>query len=147
MSYSLLFFLEYKRLGGTLQQIIDQRSTLAVAMWNDEVPAPFMPMVVDLNETSGTSGHTKGVLVGDANGGFWLTHSMPLFPLLVRDPLVDALKVYLHPSNSRKLSRRIKTPSVGRHQLRMANLFSVCRWHLLTMLRQRQRRCVNDLIL
>ena len=68
--------------GGTLQQVIDQRSQLGVLMWNDEIPAPYFDLA-RTNFSSGTSGHTKGVLVGDADGGFWLTHSMPLFPVLV----------------------------------------------------------------
>lgn len=76
--------------GGTLQQIIDQRSSLGVMMWNDEVPPPFAMNVSSesfgANFTSGTSGHTKGVIAGNAQGGFWLTHSMPLFPVLVSSP-------------------------------------------------------------
>lgn len=34
---------------------------------------------------SGTSGHTKGVLAADANGGYWMVHSVPKYPDLSTD--------------------------------------------------------------
>jgi deoxyribonuclease-2 len=62
----------------TLQQLVDGRSSLARAAWNDELPAAAPG--IGANGTSGTSGHTKGVLAAGAGGGFFLTHSLPKFP-------------------------------------------------------------------
>lgn len=42
-----------------------------VMMYNDEPPN---------GKTDGSRGHTKGVLVGNSLGGFWLIHSVPKYP-------------------------------------------------------------------
>ena len=42
-----------------------------VMMYNDEPPN---------DKTDGSRGHTKGVLVGNTLGGFWMIHSVPKFP-------------------------------------------------------------------
>ncbi|XP_003798070.1 deoxyribonuclease-2-alpha [Otolemur garnettii] len=49
-------------------------SQLAFLLYNDQPPKP--------NRTQDTSsrGHTKGVLLLDHDGGFWLVHSVPRFP-------------------------------------------------------------------
>lgn len=65
-------------LGATLTQLLNNESVARVS-WNDEAPVAAAPW----NATSATSGHTKGVVGADSAGGFWLTHSMPKFPLLV----------------------------------------------------------------
>ncbi|KAM3728455.1 Cell death-related nuclease [Dirofilaria immitis] len=62
--------------GYTLQQYYDVLSNPEVfsIMYNDEFPYPN-------NDTlSGTSGHTKGVVVFGKSNGFWLMHSIPKFP-------------------------------------------------------------------
>jgi deoxyribonuclease-2 len=64
----------------TLQQVVDGRSTLARVQWNDELPAASP--AGNASASSGTSGHTKGVLSAGAGGGFFLTHTLPKFPSL-----------------------------------------------------------------
>ena len=61
-------------LARTLQQLIDARASLARVQWNDELPAAALGL---LNASSGTSGHTKGVLAAGAGGGIFLTHTLP----------------------------------------------------------------------
>lgn len=73
----------------TIQQWLNKHTSLAQVIWNDEPPVGLTddiplssirlsPPVTD--PTSNTSGHSKGMLVADSNGGFWMTHSVPLFP-------------------------------------------------------------------
>ena len=65
-------------LGATLTQLIATRGEAVRVAWNDELPASLLRQA--LNASSATSGHTKGVMGADADGGFWLTHSLPKFP-------------------------------------------------------------------
>jgi hypothetical protein len=67
-------------LGATLTQLISTRGETVRVQWNDEVPPAFAAAAAGVNASSGTSGHTKGVLGADAEGGFWLTSSLPKFP-------------------------------------------------------------------
>ncbi|OZC10179.1 hypothetical protein X798_02769 [Onchocerca flexuosa] len=63
-------------IGYTLQQYYDVTNNPEVfsIMYNDEFPYPN-------NDTlSGSSGHTKGVVVFGKSNGFWLIHSVPKFP-------------------------------------------------------------------
>ncbi|VDK65270.1 unnamed protein product [Onchocerca ochengi] len=63
-------------IGYTLQQYYDARNNSEVfsIMYNDEFPYPN-------NDTlSGSSGHTKGVVVFGKSNGFWFLHSVPKFP-------------------------------------------------------------------
>lgn len=69
-------------LGATLSSLINNADAARVT-WNDELPVAAAGAGAALNVSSATSGHSKGVLAADASGGFWLTHSMPKFPLLV----------------------------------------------------------------
>lgn len=48
----------------------DVQDRLLIA-YNDEPP---------IGPSSSNKGHTKGVLVADAKSGFWLVHSVPLYP-------------------------------------------------------------------
>lgn len=50
--------------------ISNQDETLYV-MYNDQPPQ---------GATSSSKGHTKGVVVANQSGGFWLIHSVPHFP-------------------------------------------------------------------
>uniref|UniRef100_A0A915Q332 Deoxyribonuclease II n=1 Tax=Setaria digitata TaxID=48799 RepID=A0A915Q332_9BILA len=63
-------------IGYTLQQYYDAINNPEVfnIMYNDEFPYPKNDTV------SGTSGHTKGVVVFGKSNGFWLIHSVPKFP-------------------------------------------------------------------
>ena len=57
--------------GRTLQPLYDYRATLAYAFYNDVPPG---------STTDSVSGHTKGVVAFDDDGGFWMVHSVPGFP-------------------------------------------------------------------
>lgn len=71
-------------LGATLTQLIAGRTTLARVYWNDDLP----PGAVALKANVST-GHSKGVIGGDAGGGFLLQHSWPEFP----DPSATAFSL------------------------------------------------------
>ncbi|ELR16855.1 deoxyribonuclease II, putative [Acanthamoeba castellanii str. Neff] len=59
-------------LGSTLNQIYNADSSrVGWVIYNDQTPD-------DKEHTS--NGHTKGDMAFDANGGFWLVHSVPRFP-------------------------------------------------------------------
>uniref|UniRef100_A0A0R3RHM8 Deoxyribonuclease II n=1 Tax=Elaeophora elaphi TaxID=1147741 RepID=A0A0R3RHM8_9BILA len=63
-------------IGYTLQQyyVVASNPEVFSIMYNDEFPYPN-------NDTiSGSSGHTKGVVVFGKSNGFWLIHSIPKFP-------------------------------------------------------------------
>ncbi|NXI88114.1 DNS2B protein, partial [Rhipidura dahli] len=76
-------------LGQTLQQLYDtyeskanmcvslQRNTTAYAMYNDEIP--------ESDSKGSKCGHTKGFLLLDKSQGFWVIHSVPLFPPIPED--------------------------------------------------------------
>uniref|UniRef100_A0A250YGE5 Deoxyribonuclease-2-alpha n=1 Tax=Castor canadensis TaxID=51338 RepID=A0A250YGE5_CASCN len=49
-------------------------SQLAFVLYNDQPPQPSQA------QDSSRRGHTKGVLLLDQEGGFWLVHSVPRFP-------------------------------------------------------------------
>ncbi|TRZ22504.1 hypothetical protein HGM15179_004585 [Zosterops borbonicus] len=63
-------------LGQTLQQLYEtyesKRNTTAYAIYNDEIPEP--------GSKESKHGHTKGFLLLDKSQGFWVIHSVPLFP-------------------------------------------------------------------
>ncbi|KAF4793102.1 deoxyribonuclease 2 beta [Turdus rufiventris] len=71
-------------LGQTLQQLYEtyeskakmcvslQRNTTAYAIYNDEIP--------ESDSKGSKCGHTKGFLLLDKSQGFWVIHSVPLFP-------------------------------------------------------------------
>ena len=68
-------------LARTLSQLIAGRAALARVQWNDELPAALAsPPAANATAASGTSGHTKGVMGASADGGFYLTHTLPKFP-------------------------------------------------------------------
>ncbi|XP_076977796.1 deoxyribonuclease-2-alpha [Tamandua tetradactyla] len=61
--------------GRSLQPLYQSNaSQLAFLLYNDQPPEPSRA-----RDTS-SRGHTKGVLLLDQNGGFWLIHSVPHFP-------------------------------------------------------------------
>lgn len=55
----------------TVQQIYSLRDQIAYIMYNDQWPN---------GKKSEIRGHTKGVLAFDSEAGFWLIHSVPMFP-------------------------------------------------------------------
>uniref|UniRef100_A0A8C5U0T1 deoxyribonuclease II n=1 Tax=Malurus cyaneus samueli TaxID=2593467 RepID=A0A8C5U0T1_9PASS len=63
-------------LGQTLQQLYEayesKRNTTAYVIYNDEIP--------ESDSKAGKCGHTKGFLLLDKSQGFWVIHSVPLFP-------------------------------------------------------------------
>jgi deoxyribonuclease-2 len=60
-------------LGSTLNQIYNADSSrVGWVIYNDQTPD---------NKEHTSNGHTKGDMAFDANGGFWLVHSVPRFPV------------------------------------------------------------------
>lgn len=71
---------------GGSQQIINQSATVGSVMYNDEPPN---------GPASSSGGHCKGVLATTVVGGFWLVHSVPLFPSFPADAIVwNASTIY-----------------------------------------------------
>ena len=74
-------------LNATLSQASRTRnSTTARLLWNDDPPCIFNPSRTcgtPSTTTGKTNAHSKGVLVADVNGGFWITHSWPEWPDLL----------------------------------------------------------------
>uniref|UniRef100_A0A8B9EQ47 deoxyribonuclease II n=1 Tax=Anser cygnoides TaxID=8845 RepID=A0A8B9EQ47_ANSCY len=68
-------------LGQTLRQLYEayesKSNNTAYAIYNDEVPHS--------DSTSWKRGHTKGFLLLDKSQGFWVIHSVPLFPPFPED--------------------------------------------------------------
>ncbi|XP_008934253.1 PREDICTED: deoxyribonuclease-2-beta [Merops nubicus] len=68
-------------LGQTLQQLYEmyepENNSIAYAMYNDEVPESY--------SDGWKRGHTKGFLLLDKSQGFWVIHSVPLFPPIPED--------------------------------------------------------------
>lgn len=75
------------------------KDRLAVA-YNDE-PATGKPI--------GSDGHTKGVVVADERSGFWLIHSVPLYP--------DYSSPYSYPSSGRTYGQSFLCISVNATQI------------------------------
>lgn len=55
--------------------------------YNDEPPN---------HKPNGKKGHTKGVFVGDMKSGFWLIHSVPLFPNITGEFFIHLFKTRYH---------------------------------------------------
>ncbi|XP_066127955.1 deoxyribonuclease-2-alpha [Saccopteryx bilineata] len=60
--------------GRSLLPLYQNTSQLAFLLYNDQPPKYCG------TQSSSTRGHTKGVLLLDKEGGFWLVHSVPEFP-------------------------------------------------------------------
>lgn len=60
--------------GRTLLPLYGNSSQLAYLLYNDQPPN------YTRTQDSSSRGHTKGVLLLDQEGGFWLVHSVPGFP-------------------------------------------------------------------
>ncbi|KAF5281964.1 hypothetical protein FQA39_LY00488 [Lamprigera yunnana] len=69
--------------GVTLEPLFTKRNDILYLLYNDENPD---------GSVNFRKGHTKGTILGDANGGIWLIHSVPRFPR------VDSASYY-YPSN------------------------------------------------
>jgi len=78
----------------TLDQLYANSAKLAYAMWNDEIPHG--------QTVAAPRAHAKGVLAYGGSGGFWLTHSVPAFPL---PPA--------HEKNSQSSYAAAKSPTYG----------------------------------
>uniref|UniRef100_H2QFH3 Deoxyribonuclease-2-alpha n=1 Tax=Pan troglodytes TaxID=9598 RepID=H2QFH3_PANTR len=64
-----------RAVGRSLQPLYrSNTSQLAFLLYNDQPPQPSKA------QDSSMRGHTKGVLLLDHDGGFWLVHSVPNFP-------------------------------------------------------------------
>jgi len=62
----------------TLGQVYEGAADLSYAMWNDHIPGASSAI-------NGPHAHAKGVLAYASGSGFWLTHSVPMFPKLVSE--------------------------------------------------------------
>jgi len=69
-------------LSQTLSQVYHASQSTAHAFWNDEHPGA--------NTVDSPWAHAKGAVAFDAQGGFWLTHSVPKFPNTVTHGLAHA---------------------------------------------------------
>ncbi|XP_050295284.1 plancitoxin-1 [Anthonomus grandis grandis] len=57
--------------GHSLKGLFEKKNEKAYILYNDEAPN---------GKTSGSKGHTKGVVLADSISGLWLIHSVPHFP-------------------------------------------------------------------
>eukprot|EP00499_Haloplacidia_sp_CaronLabIsolate_P004069 CAMPEP_0196769964 /NCGR_PEP_ID=MMETSP1104-20130614/845_1 /TAXON_ID=33652 /ORGANISM="Cafeteria sp., Strain Caron Lab Isolate" /LENGTH=360 /DNA_ID=CAMNT_0042140067 /DNA_START=1 /DNA_END=1083 /DNA_ORIENTATION=- len=99
--------------GNALQRTVSQRSGAGVGsiLYNDESPADaawaYGPEVAAgvavsrrllrrrlLSEQTSTYGHTKGVVLVDADSGMWLVHSTPRYPLVGSDSFPSDELIY-----------------------------------------------------
>ncbi|XP_051025014.1 deoxyribonuclease-2-alpha [Acomys russatus] len=78
-------------LGRSLLPLYRQNSSQVAFLFYNDQPPTYYPLW-----DSVTHGHTKGVLLLDQKGGFWLVHSVPRFP-----PPVSS-GAYSWPSSARK---------------------------------------------
>ncbi|CAH1159489.1 unnamed protein product [Phaedon cochleariae] len=60
-------------IGNTLRNLYTNETNLMYILYNNEPPN---------QKTCSNKGHTKGVVVGEHSGGYWLVHSVPHFPEL-----------------------------------------------------------------
>ncbi|KAJ6644487.1 Deoxyribonuclease-2-alpha [Pseudolycoriella hygida] len=86
-------------IGKTLLQSYVQKDRAVVA-YNDEPPT---------GKAIGSDGHTKGVVVADENSGFWLIHSVPLYP--------NYIGKYSYPESGRTYGQSFLCISVNSSQV------------------------------
>merc|ERR1719399_1615806 len=62
----------YGSISATLEQFYGAGSSDGYLQYNDQTPD---------GKASGSKGHTKGVVAFDSDGGYWLIHSVPRYPI------------------------------------------------------------------
>ncbi|XP_056630988.1 plancitoxin-1 [Diorhabda sublineata] len=76
--------------GNTLKEYYQNKDSLSYIFYNDQPPN---------QNASFNLGHTKGVVMANSEGGFWLIHSVPKFP--------DEGSAYVYPNSGRKYGQML----------------------------------------
>ncbi|KAF6205451.1 hypothetical protein GE061_019623 [Apolygus lucorum] len=69
-------------IGRTIENMYEKSDSEMWLVYNDQVPTQSRLKSAFEDMWSTTYGHTKGVVGSNADGGFWLVHSIPHFPTL-----------------------------------------------------------------
>lgn len=95
--------------GRTLSPLYDKNaSNVLYALYNDDPPS---------SAAGSTFGHTKGVIVAEADGGFWLIHSVPKFPIEPVSPTTQKQNKYLYPATASRYGQSFLCISLPANQL------------------------------
>jgi deoxyribonuclease-2 len=83
------------------------------ALYNDQAPG---------KSYSCDMGHTKGVVMSDADGGFWLVHSVPSYPPPPGNMTTPDTEGYSYPSTGLTYGQSFLCISMSASQLDLVGL-------------------------